>query len=140
MRLNILILRYSVFAILAILVNLVVQRSIFYLNDSTFVFVLALFSGTMAGLIVKYVLDKHWIFNDVSIDILEHSKKFLLYTAMGVVTTGIFWTTESAFWFIWKTDMMRELGAIIGLSTGYLIKYHLDRRYVFTDSRLVQTE
>ena len=36
--------------------------------------------------------------------------------------------------------MMRELGAIIGLGVGYLIKYHLDRRYVFTDTRLAKTK
>ena len=93
----------------------------------------------MAGLVVKYALDKHWIFNDIS-TIAGHSKKFSLYTAMGIITTAIFWITESIFWFIWKTNMMRELGAIIGLGVGYLIKYHLDRRYVFTDTRLAKTK
>ena len=32
--------------------------------------------------------------------------------------------------------MMRELGAVIGLTIGYVAKYQLDRRYVFPDSRL----
>ena len=57
---------------------------------------------------------------------------------MGIGTTSIFWVTETAFWFVWKTDIMREFGAIIGLSIGYTIKYRLDRRFVFTDARLVQ--
>lgn len=140
MKLNTLIMRYSFFAILATLVNLIVQRGIFWFNDSSVIFAFAVFSGTMAGLVVKYALDKHWIFNDVSTGIAGHSKKFSLYAAMGIITTAIFWITESTFWFIWKTDMMRELGAIIGLGVGYLIKYHLDRRYVFTDTRLAKIE
>ena len=65
-----------------------------------------------------------------------HGEKFTRYTAMGLITTAIFWGTETAFWVIWQTDMMRELGAIIGLTIGYVTKYHLDRRYVFPDSRL----
>ncbi|MEL6702576.1 MAG: GtrA family protein, partial [Pseudomonadota bacterium] len=48
-------------------------------------------------------------------------------------TTMIFWGTETAFWLIWDTDIMRELGAVIGLSIGYVVKYNLDRRFVFTD-------
>ena len=31
---------------------------------------------------------------------------------------------------------MRDLGAIIGLCIGYLVKYNLDYRFVFTDARL----
>jgi hypothetical protein len=29
---------------------------------------------------------------------------------------------------------MRELGAVIGLTIGYVVKYELDRRFVFTPS------
>jgi putative flippase GtrA len=50
---------------------------------------------------------------------------------MGVVTTAIFWATETAFWLIGGTDLWRETGAVLGLSVGYLVKYELDRRYVF---------
>ncbi len=53
---------------------------------------------------------------------------------MGLVTTAIFWGTETAFWLIWGTDLMREVGAVLGLSVGYVTKYLLDRRYVFADS------
>jgi putative flippase GtrA len=50
---------------------------------------------------------------------------------IGLVTTAIFWVTETVFWMIWGTDGARELGAILGLSVGYITKYLLDRRYVF---------
>ncbi|MEL7013152.1 MAG: GtrA family protein, partial [Pseudomonadota bacterium] len=31
----------------------------------------------------------------------------------------------------WRTDLMRELGAVIGLTIGYVTKYQLDKRFVF---------
>jgi hypothetical protein len=50
---------------------------------------------------------------------------------MGVVTTAVFWGFEFGFHHIFQTKEMRYLGGIIGLVGGYLIKYHLDKRYVF---------
>lgn len=138
MNLQTLIFRYVFFAVIATLINLAVQRLILWFGDSNIIFAFALSSGTLMGLIVKYILDKRWIFKDMSTGAKEHSKKFSLYTLMGIATTAIFWGTETAFWLTWKTDMMRELGAIIGLSIGYIVKYHLDRRYVFTGSKLVK--
>ena len=85
---------------------------------------------------VKYVLDKRWIFYDIETGLRAHKKKITLYTGMGIITTCIFWGTETVFWLIWETDIMRELGAVIGLTVGYYLKYNLDRRYVFTDARL----
>lgn len=94
-------------------------------------FIGAVFCGTLVGLVVKYALDKRWIFDDKSTGLKAHGQKFSLYTLMGVVTTIIFWGTETAFWVIWNTDLMRELGAVLGLSVGYVVKYQLDRRFVF---------
>ena len=139
MRLNTLVYRYVVFAILATLVNLIFQRLVLWFGDGNIIFSFALVAGTMMGLIVKYILDKQWIFEDLSAGAIAHSKKFTLYTIMGIFTTGIFWGAEIVFWLTWKTDMMREIGAIIGLSIGYFVKYNLDRRYVFTNSRLARS-
>ncbi|MCY4178204.1 MAG: GtrA family protein, partial [Endozoicomonadaceae bacterium] len=50
---------------------------------------------------------------------------------MGLATTAIFWGTEYFFQIIFKTDFMRYTGGIIGLIAGYLIKYRLDKRFVF---------
>ena len=105
-------------------------------GDTGIHFAAAVGAGTIVGLVIKYILDKRWIFYDVENGVKSHSRKFSLYTAMGLVTTAIFWGTETAFWLIWQTDMMRELGAILGLSVGYFVKYNLDRRFVFTASRL----
>ena len=136
MTLSTLVFRYIVFAILATLINLIVQRFVLWFGDGILIFGVALAAGTMMGLLVKYFLDKYWIFEDLSVGAIEVTKKFSLYTVMGIFTTLIFWGTEILFWLTWKTDLMREIGAIIGLSIGYFVKYHLDKRYVFTDAKL----
>jgi putative flippase GtrA len=133
-----LIVRYVAFAALAMVANLLAQRLVLAFDQSVASFVAAVFLGTAVGLIVKYMLDKRWIFFDQSTGLLSHSQKFSLYTAMGIVTTAVFWGLETSFWLIWNSDLMREIGAVLGLSLGYVIKYQLDRRYVFTDAQLTE--
>lgn len=116
----------------ATIVNLGTQRGVLSFGTGPYHFMSAVFLGTAAGLVVKYLLDKRWIFHDQTQGMKAQGKQFGLYTAMGIVTTAIFWATETAFWMLWQTDAMRELGAIIGLTIGYVVKYLLDRRYVFS--------
>lgn len=136
MTLRILVLRYAAFAMIATIANLGVQRLVLTQGSDGLTFALAVGAGTLVGLVIKYILDKRWIFYDLNTGVKAHGQKFSLYTAMGLITTAIFWGTETAFWLIWHTDFMRELGAVIGLSIGYIVKYNLDRRFVFTDSQL----
>lgn len=131
-----LLLRYAGFAVLATLANLATQRLVLLAGDGGTAFALAVGAGTLVGLVVKYLLDKRWIFYEDATGLRAHGRKFTLYTVMGIVTTAVFWGTETAFWIFWKTDVMRELGAVLGLTIGYVIKYNLDRRFVFTDARL----
>ena len=126
-----LVLRYAGFAVIAVIVNLAVQRLVLLGGETGLWFTLALGAGTLAGLIVKYVLDKRWIFYDQTAGAAAQSKQFGLYSLMGVATTVIFWATETSFWLIWGTDFAREAGAVIGLTIGYVTKYQLDRRFVF---------
>ena len=136
MTLAALVTRYALFAVIATVANLGVQRLVMRLGDQTVVFMAAVFLGTLVGLVIKYVLDKRWIFFDAGTGLKQHGQKFGLYTAMGLVTTAIFWGTESAFWLVWGSEPMRELGAVLGLTVGYVVKYRLDRRFVFTDAIL----
>lgn len=136
MTLSVLVLRYTAFAVIATIANLGIQRLVLTQGDDGMTFALAVGAGTLVGLVIKYTLDKRWIFYDLDTGVKAHGQKFSLYTAMGLITTAIFWGAETAFWLIWRTDVMRELGAIIGLNIGYVVKYNLDRRFVFTDSRL----
>lgn len=136
MTLRVLVFRYAAFAVIATIANLGVQRLILTQGSDGMTFALAVGAGTLVGLVIKYLLDKRWIFYNLDTGVKAHGQKFSLYTAMGLVTTAIFWGAETAFWLIWQTDVMRELGAVIGLSIGYIVKYNLDRCFVFTDSRL----
>ena len=132
MTLGALVLRYAAFAGLATLANLGAQRAVLLAGESGALFALAMATGTLAGLVVKYLLDKRWIFDDRATGLKAHGQKFTLYTLMGVVTTAIFWGSETGFWLVWGTDAARETGAVLGLTVGYVVKYNLDRRYVFS--------
>lgn len=129
---RLLILRYAAFAVLAVLANLAVQRAVLAADPSTRGFVLALLAGTAAGLVLKYLLDKRWIFADRSRGLAAHGRRFSRYTGTGVLTTLIFWGAESAAFAAFGTDLAREAGAIAGLAVGYVVKYRLDRRFVFS--------
>ena len=125
-------LRYAAFAVSATVANLGAQRLVLaFSGEGGGGLALAIVAGTVVGLVLKYALDKRWIFFDRSSGVAAHGKRFSLYTVMGVVTTLIFWGFETAFWYAWRTDAMREAGAILGLAIGYCVKYELDRRFVF---------
>lgn len=124
---------YVIFAAIATIVNLVTQEIIFQLYIGAFQLGVSIFMGTLTGLAVKYALDKKYIFNYQVDSKSKDSQTFFLYSMMGIVTTVIFWVTEFAFdaWFATKT--MRYVGAVIGLSIGYLTKYQLDKKFVFIE-------
>jgi putative flippase GtrA len=134
--LPVLILRYAAFAVLATLANLATQRLVLLAGQTPGRFGVAIAAGTIVGLLIKYLFDKRWIFYDLETGARAHGQKFMLYASAGLATTAIFWGTEMAFWLIWHTDAMREVGAVLGLSVGYVVKYNLDRRFVFTNARL----
>ncbi len=122
---------YILFAFFATFLNLLTQRLILTFNKTNLLFFIAILSGTLVGLITKFFLDKNYIFFDKKKDFLYLGEKFRLYTVMGIFSTLIFWGTESIFWIIWRNENMREIGAIFGLTIGYILKYRLDKRFVF---------
>ena len=123
--------RYAMFAIIAILCNLMAQRLVLATGHSLMHFWIAVLAGTFVGLGVKYYLDRRWIFiNDDNQDQII-AWQFMLYATTGLLTTLLFWTMESLFWLVYASHPMREVGAVIGLTLGYVFKYQLDRRFVF---------
>ena len=125
-------LRYTFFALIATAVNIASQDIVIRLYAGAFAITLSVLAGTFTGLVVKYLLDKKYIFRDLDTGVRSHSRKFFLYSLMGVATTLIFWGFEGAFHLIFQTREMRYLGGVIGLAIGYYVKYRLDRRFVFT--------
>jgi len=77
------------------------------------------------------VLDKIFIFNFRSRSALHDVQVFLQYTAVGALTTLIFWLFEFGFNAVFADKNMRYVGALIGLAIGYYIKYRIDKRFVF---------
>jgi putative flippase GtrA len=123
--------KYSLFAILATLLNLSTQEVVVRTYDGSFAIYLAMAFGTLAGLVSKYLLDKNYIFQFITASHREGFRKFILYGLTGVATTAIFWGFELGFDSLIGGKIARYMGAIIGLSIGYGVKYQLDKRYVF---------
>jgi putative flippase GtrA len=122
---------YAVLALIATVVNIGVQELFIRAYTGAFDVLISIVFGTGAGLVVKYILDKRYIFQFCAKNALHDSRTFMLYTLMGLATTGVFWGFEFGFQHIFVTKEMRYLGGVIGLVIGYLAKYHLDKRYVF---------
>ena len=122
---------YTIFAVIATVTNIWSQDLTNRIYQGPFEIWLGIFIGTGVGLVVKYFLDKRYIFKYQTTSIQHGSKTFYLYTLMGVFTTIIFWGFEFTFDAIWDTKEMRYLGGVIGLAIGYYVKYQLDKRYVF---------
>lgn len=125
--------RYIYFAVISTLVNLLFQYISFYFYNGILSLYVAMFFGTLSGLILKYILDKKYIFYHKPKNKKDDSKKFLLYSLMGVFTTFIFWGFEIGFNILFESKIAKYIGAIIGLSIGYVVKYFLDKKFVFKD-------
>ena len=128
-----LVLRYSVFATIATIVNVITQVISTLLYTGRYELYVAMLAGTCTGLIIKYILDYHWIFQGQSVTLSHHSLKFTCYSMTGVFTTGLFWGTELIFAAVGDAYWLRYVGAVLGLSIGYFVKYQLDRHFVFRE-------
>ena len=124
-------LKYALFASLATAINLSTQELSLQVYQGLHFIYVSILVGTLTGLVSKYWFDKKFIFTYQSNSAAEDIHKFILYTFTGGFTTALFWGFELSFHFIWRTRLARYGGAIIGLTLGYVVKYQLDKRYVF---------
>ena len=125
-------LSYMIFAIFATAANIGSQDIALGVYTGPYTVTVSVLVGTAVGLVVKYVLDKKFIFCYQVDSAKQDSKLLILYATTGVATTVIFWGAEFAFDLIFGTKQMRYVGGAIGLAIGYVIKYQLDKRFVFT--------
>ncbi|SDR40825.1 Putative flippase GtrA (transmembrane translocase of bactoprenol-linked glucose) [Rhizobiales bacterium GAS113] len=122
--------RYVAFAFVSGLANLVTQALSIRVAP-IYPLQLSILCGTATGFLVKYLLDKRWIFFDEYDGRASELRKIIVYGLFGVGTTLLFWGVELAFLHIGGTDEAKYAGAAIGLAIGNVLKYLLDRKYVF---------
>ncbi len=126
-----LVLKYAIFALISIVTNLLVQSLLFKLYTGRFDVYLAMAGGTLIGLLVKYVLDKNYIFYYTHHDNLSQLKTFFIYGFMGGVTTLIFCVFELGFHYLFDSHWLTLLGGLLGMIVGFITKYQLDKRFTF---------
>lgn len=124
--------RYLLFCLLAIIANLGLQAIAHEILHTPDWFSIGI--GTVGGLILKYILDKKFIFFTEKTTAVRDFTRFVIYTLFGLFTTLLFWSVEWAFIKLWAHPSSRYCGGVIGLSLGYYIKYKLDRKWVFNYS------
>ena len=125
--------RYAAFAVIATLLNLLFQFLSLLIYTGMASLYVAMAAGTLAGLIAKYILDKKFIFYHKTESKKQDVSKFFFYSLTGVFTTFIFWGTEILFDAMFETEIAKYIGAVIGLAIGYVIKYYLDKTFVFRE-------
>ena len=126
--------RYTIFALFATIVNIASQDICLRIYAGIYAMLVSVLVGTAAGLVVKYVLDKRYIFQYQVKSVAHDTRIFALYASTGLITTGIFWGFEFGFDALFHSLPLRYLGGVIGLAIGYYVKYRLDRKYVFLAS------
>ena len=122
---------YAIIALIATAANLLAQVLAVRVWSGPWQIEVSVLVGTAVGLVLKYLLDKAFIFRFKAENAAHDLLTFILYTGMGVVTTLVFWGFEFAFYRVFEDKSLRYLGGLIGLGLGYWAKYHLDKRFVF---------
>jgi putative flippase GtrA len=122
---------YGAFALVSTGANIATQHLVVLAYGGPLQAPAYLVCGTGAGLVVKYLLDANFIFRFKTRDLVHTGQTFSAYSLMGVVTTLVFWSVELAFQAVFHTEAMRYVGACVGLTIGYALKYQLDKRFVF---------
>ncbi|MBB5465459.1 putative flippase GtrA [Paraburkholderia sp. Clong3] len=126
-----LVIFYAIFAAVSIAANIGLQKLSLITYSGAFSVPLSVVIGTGGGLVVKFLLDKLWIFRYQHRDLSHGIQSFLLYTVMGLATTAIFWGFEFGADAIYHSEPARFTGGVIGLVIGYIVKYRLDKKFVF---------
>ncbi|CAL8473195.1 GtrA family protein [Caballeronia sp. S22] len=126
---------YTLFAIVATVSNIATQAVVVRIAPGAWAIPASIAVGTVVGLVVKYALDKRWIFRWKPQSARHNAGTFLLYAFTGVFTTAIFWGCEFLFSQLSGSEGVRYIGGVIGLAIGYVLKYQMDRVYVFAEVR-----
>jgi putative flippase GtrA len=127
--------KYAAFAAVATGCNLGSQALMDRAFQGSWAVYASLLVGTLVGLVVKYLLDKRFIFYDLTRGLVGRGWQFVRYALTGVVTTAVFWGLELGAYHAFHSQAARYVGGAVGLALGYWLKYRLDKRLVFAAAR-----
>jgi hypothetical protein len=123
--------RYTIIALSASALNLLLQGAISWLYKGPLAVEASMVLATGLVLPLKYSIERRVIFEFQPASLLHDAKLFYLYTMVSVFTVLIFWCTEYAFHLIFREDAMRYVGGAVGLAISFYSKYRLDKQFVF---------
>jgi putative flippase GtrA len=123
--------RYAIFAVIAGLANFGSQAAIILVSSGAWNAWIAMLAGTAVGMVVKYYLDRRWIYGFRSDSLTHEGRTFSLYTLFSILTTALFWGFEMGFFMIFNTTIAQFTGGAIGLTLGYVAKYQFDKKFTF---------
>ena len=135
---------YILFAVCSTVLNFFVQKiceAIFYsFNNDFFSFqlyknidiatILKLATATVAAFVFKYLADRFLVFKKEKYATAKKEIASIgLYTLFSVFTTLLFWAVQLSFKVYFQLEY---LGLVLGLATGYTIKFFLDKKFVLS--------
>lgn len=124
-------LSYCAIALVSSALNIAVQAAWVALDRGAHAIPLSMLAGTAACVPLKYVLEKRHVFGFRAQNLRHDGELLVLYAFFGVFTTLLFWGVEWLFQLAFHTAGMRYVGAAVGLALGFVLRYQLDRRFVF---------
>ena len=125
---------YTLISALSIVINLSAQMLSMLGYKGANSVELSILVGTVASFPLRFLLEKRYIFNCRSRKLSQGGEMFVLYGGTSMITTLIFWGIEYSFHLACGSDVVRYVGAIVGLGIGFYVKYLLDKKYVFAQS------
>ena len=119
---------YAIVAGVTIALNVLFQRIVFRLYDGPNAIFYAMIGGALVALIVKYFLDRIFIF---SVKSGPQASEFLRYAFTGGLITLVYFIVEHMIWNTFQTEFARDVGIVLGMTAGYGLKFLIDRDFVF---------
>lgn len=87
--------------------------------------------GLFVGFVLKYLLDKKYVFNDGYENRKAETRKAGLYAFMSILCTILSIGVTGSFKIVFGVQLAKRVGWFLGLILGYTAKFFLDKKYVF---------
>lgn len=87
--------------------------------------------GLFVGFVLKYLLDKKYVFNDGYENRNAETRKAGLYAFMSILCTILSVCITGSFKIVFGVQLAKKVGWFLGLILGYTAKFFLDKKYVF---------